>query len=122
VSLEQLLLLALFVLVPLLNFLVGALRRRFAGPMPEEPARTAPTAPPLSSPRIQRREAPSRPPGEPPPPSPEASETRRRWRLELGRPQEMRRAIVLMAVLGPCRGWEPPGSSVGDASPDRARR
>ena len=45
-------------------------------------------------------------PSTPPAPS---SVSRRRPRVRVGSARDARRAIVLIAVLGPCRGLEPPG-------------
>lgn len=106
---EQLLLLALFLLVAFAGLLARWLKARMGAPPPAE------TRPPDTV-SVRR---PQRPPGEPampvrtPPlahgqPSPPSPvETRRRApRPRLGGPSHLRRGIVLMAVLGPCRALE----------------
>jgi hypothetical protein len=113
VTLEQILVVAIFVLVPLLNVLLRALRRRLAGPPPREPGPEAPGMParvpvPFPAPGAPRAEAGGIRPRVPPP-LPEALRPRRRPQARIASAREARRAIVLMAVLGPCRGLEPPG-------------
>jgi hypothetical protein len=97
------------VLVPLLNVLVRMLRRRLAGPPPREPGPRAPEipgrAPTLSSSLGARRgEARGIPPAISQPPLTEVLQPRRRPKVRIGSAREARRGIVLMAVLGPCRG------------------
>jgi hypothetical protein len=112
---EQLLLLALFLLVALASSLARWLKTRMADHLPAE------TRPPHGV--IVRR--PPHPPGEPatsvstPPPVPSVrpapplpAETRRGAApSRLGDRSDLRRAIVLMAVLGPCRALEREESS-----------
>jgi len=106
---EQLLLLALFLLVVLSGLLARWLKARMEASPPAE------TRPPDGV-TVRR---PQRPLGEPampvrvPPvayaqPSPPLPvETQRRSpQPRLGGPSDLRRAIVLMAVLGPCRALE----------------
>jgi hypothetical protein len=112
VTLEQILVVALLVLVPLLNALVRVLRRRLAGPPPPESGPRASETPGhvrrvSSSLGGQRGEAGGLPPSVPPPPLAGVLQPRRRPKLRIGSARAARRAIVLMAVFGPCRGLEP---------------
>jgi hypothetical protein len=111
---EQLLLLAIFLLVPLLNFLLAMWRRRqregtragsFEPAAPEAPApATRPGSIAASQAGVSgdrpRRETP-RMPAETPPGAPRLKVSAR-----LG-PRDARRGVVLMAILGPCRALEP---------------
>jgi hypothetical protein len=106
-SVEQLLFLVLFVLLPLLNMLRKALRKRRlpAPPVPEagraepRPVRPAPMVlppvPELARPPPRARTAERRPV--------QAAERRR---TDFS-PSHIRRGIVLMTILGPCRALEP---------------
>ena len=125
-TLKQILILAVFVLVPLLNVLVRMLRRRLAAPAPQQSEPQAPETPArvrtLSSPRGPRRgEAGGILPSVPQPPLAEVLWTRRRPKVRIGSEREVRRGIVLMAVLGPCRGLEPP-RLMRRKEPDAPRR
>jgi hypothetical protein len=109
--LEQLLFLVLFLLVLLVSsVLVEVLKRqqRIAQPEgePEAPVlfSKAPLrpSPPLASPPTPRAGPCSTPVSETPPPS----VTRRRARV--GSLRDVRRGIVLMTILGPCRALESP--------------
>jgi hypothetical protein len=118
---EQILMLAVFVLVPLLNLVVRLLRRHLAGQLPRETQPEAPDTPARvrtlpSGPSARRAEARAIPPRVPPPVA-AARRSRRRPRVHLGSAREVRRGLVLMAVLGPCRGLEPPRLTPG-AQPD----
>jgi hypothetical protein len=79
-------------------------RRRLEGPAtPPSPEPTLPAA------RVAQHREPRvlpRVPSTPPAPS---SVSRRRPRVRVGSARDARRAIVLIAVLGPCRSLEPPG-------------
>ena len=134
--LEQILLLLAFVLVPLLNLLVGWLRRRV-----REQRRPEPTAPRGRSPwRARGGHLPAMPPtvrvvapapNEGPrkearretPPAPRPRPGRRRA-APLGGRAAVRRAIVAMVILGPCRGLEepPPSRPVGSLQQGTRRR
>jgi hypothetical protein len=112
-GLEQIVLFAVFVLIALLNLVLGWVRRRAAA----EPAADASTpAPRAPAPRMPpaRRAAPGVRPSETVPAGPVRAPARAPTRpasrrgLRSGGPRDLRRAIVLMAVLGPCRGLEPP--------------
>src|SRR5688572_27920697 len=111
---EQILLLLVFLLVPLLNLLVRWLQRRareqqrrvpaeppMAEPAPPEgwPSRRMPRViePPLSqeAPRQETRRK-----------TPRAAAPVRDRAAPLGGPAAVRRAIVAMTILGPCRELE----------------
>jgi hypothetical protein len=111
---QQLFLLLGLGVVLLLNLVARGLRRWGTG---HAPRGTAPEAPPVpargrrpppsvAEPR-QASEgpstAPSRPAGSP-------AAARRRARAPLGDRRAVRRGIVLMTVLGPCRALDPPDS------------
>lgn len=111
-TLEQILFLLIFLLIPVLNFLARALRRHVWPPAPEDeapPGRSPEPAPrasarPTPPPRVRER------PREVPPLAPPAAAPAprsKRARLDTG---DVRRAIVLMAILGPCQGVEPPAT------------
>jgi hypothetical protein len=106
-SVEQLLFIAFFVLVPLLNFLARLLRKRLpAPPTPEaEPEAPAMTVPP---PRVL---LPVPEPVRPAARGPRAAEVvavaRRRRKPPRVRAADARRGVALMTILGPCRAVEP---------------
>jgi hypothetical protein len=114
VSLEQLIVLAVFLLVPLVNLLARWLRQRGEAPprppaeIPHQPEPVPFRLPPtvrLAEPVTpQREEQVTRPRPAPPP-----ALLRRQPRLRISDPEDVRYAVMLMAVLGPCRGLEPPG-------------
>lgn len=109
---EQILLLVVFILLPLLNFVMQRIQRRLKRQTPEK----EPVAP-------IRRQVPATPA---PPPTPRASRDRILGsqaptiatplsrshftkRLLLGTGRDVRRGIILMTILGPCRTFDPPG-------------
>jgi hypothetical protein len=104
-TLQQLLLLAVIVLVPLLNLLLRWLQRRMEAAAPASPGPEAAGPLPGLPPRAERRE---------PLPAVElprvAARARRRPRptAPIGTLPEIRRAVVMMTVLGPCRALEEP--------------
>jgi hypothetical protein len=114
---EQIFLLMLFVLVPLVNLLVRWLRRRAreqqrlapAGSRAGEPVAREELAPAPMPPRVRviepalRREGFRAAPLAHPPPA-----TRRAG--PLGGRAAVRKAVVAMTILGPCRGLEDPPS------------
>jgi hypothetical protein len=112
---EQLVLLLLFVLVPLFNVLLRWLQRRAQErprPAPAEPRAAEPAAreewrAPLP-PRVRVIE-PALPREEPrePRPAPRPRPVVRRAG-PLGGPAAVRRAVIAMTILGPCRGLEEP--------------
>ena len=122
-ALEQLFLIAIFILVPLLNFVLQRLRRRLenqppphseeAQRGPAEPQETAarqprivivPDVPFETAPNPLRRGA--RAAEQNPIPSAPARPALSARSL-LRSPQDVRRGIVLMTVLGPCRAYDP---------------
>src|ERR671919_541164 len=107
----QILLLILFILVPLINFVMRRVRKRLEDQIPEEEFVTQ-----------IRRQAQATPA---PLPTPRASRNRVRElqapivltplarshftkRSLLGTPRDVRRGIILMTILGPCRAFDPP--------------
>ena len=110
-SLGQIVLLIVFILVPLIKFVMQRVRRRLEDKIPEEE--------PLTQIRRQAQATPATLP------TPRASLNRVR-ELEapivltpldrshftqkslLGTPRDLRRGIVLMTILGPCRAFDPP--------------
>ena len=113
---EQILLLLVFILVPLVNLLVRWLQRRareWQRPVPVEPRAAEPAArgkgPPAAIPPRVRVIEPALP-GEgtrkaPPAPPPQPVMHRGG---PLGGWAAVRRAVVAMTILGPCRGLEEP--------------
>jgi hypothetical protein len=109
---EQLILLLVFLLVPLFNLLVRWLQRRARGQRGPEPVvreERAPTAmpprvrvikPALADETLHREAAPRKA-------SPGPRPVHRR-RAPLGGRVAARRAVVVMTILGPCRGLEEP--------------
>ncbi|HSE91882.1 MAG TPA: hypothetical protein VLF19_01145 [Methylomirabilota bacterium] len=103
---EQILLLALFVVGALASQLARWLKAR--RPAEAEPAEGVEALPPRARPRqvtpvpVETSPLPDVRLLAPAPPSP----PRRPPRSRLGRPSDLRGAIVLMAVLGPCRALE----------------
>jgi len=127
---EQIFLLVLFVLVPLLNLLVRWLqrrareqpRRRPAAPRAPEPAPREEWPPTAMPPRVRviepplPREGPRKAPAAPPPPP-------ARRRRPLGGRLAVRQAVIAMTILGPCRGLEePPGPATPAPRPVPSRR
>ena len=117
---EQVLLFAIFLLVPILNWV----RRRMRGGAPQEPGaeeqRRLPAppsvpvpAPPPAPPRARviaprpRQDPVWTPPAAPVVAMPAPSHSPARARIRLRGQSDVRRAVVLMAVLGPCRANEP---------------
>jgi len=113
VSLEQILLLVAFVVLPLLNVLFQRVKRHFETNPPEgeswpdieKGAQVIPQQ--LWDPPLPRRDRLH----EIQAPEVSTSLPRRNLmtKLTLGSRQEIRRGIVLTAVLGPCRAFDPPG-------------
>jgi hypothetical protein len=110
VSLEWLLLLAFFVLLPLVERLLRTAREQRAARRPEQPQAARPAAPSPVMPRPQRAEQPV--PRRPPAAAILAPPQRQ------GRPRVaavadllhavgLRRAIIVMTILGPCRALSP---------------
>lgn len=112
VSLEEILVLLVFVLYPLLQFIVERIRRGAAvPPAGDEPAEPlsqgtgmAPMAEPAEAPAGERTPAAQTPPIAPPGPRRHGAR-----RGILGDRQALRHAIIVKTILGPCRADEPPG-------------
>lgn len=111
-SLEQILILILFILLPLLNLLFQRAKRRSEAKHPEDESRPEiaqrahaisphPPEPRIFRDRLHRLQAPTV--------STPLPRRRSVKRLTLGKRREIRRGIILMAVLGPCRASDPPG-------------
>lgn len=110
----QIFLLIVFILVPLIRFVLQRVGRRLEDQMPEEESVTQ-----------IRRQAQAAPAPLPTPHASHASRNRVRElqapivltplarshftkRSLLGTPREVRRGIILMTILGPCRACDPP--------------
>jgi hypothetical protein len=108
----QLFLLVMVALVLLVNLLARGLRRWGTGDAPrgmepdtpQIPPRGRRPPPPVAEPRRAREGPHSAPLPRAVPPA----AARRRARSRLGSPRAVRRGIVLMTILGPCRALEPP--------------
>jgi len=110
-NIEPIIVLIIFILIPLANYVLERMRRRFEPPSPRRqpmpdmgfPRQAAP-APTTAShaPRERAQEAP---------PNRVLASSRSRWsRKTLFRTRrDVRRVIVAMTVLGPCRAYDPPG-------------
>jgi hypothetical protein len=111
ISLELILLLIAFIALPLLNLLFQRAKRRFEGNPPEFESRPGiaqraqaipprPPAPSISRDRLHEIQAPTV----------SMSLPRRNFatRFTLGSRLEIRRGIILMAVFGSCRAFDPP--------------
>ena len=111
----QILLLIVFILVPLILFVMRRVRRRLEDQIPEEESVTQ-----------IRRQAQATPA---PLPTPPASRNRARELQApivltplarshftksslLGTPRDVRRGIILMTLLGPCRAFDPPDQPI----------
>jgi hypothetical protein len=109
----QLFILVMLALVLLINLLARVLRRWVKS---EAPRRSEPETPQIS-PRehrlppavVQPRRAREGPHGATGPRAMPPSAARRRARSPAGSLRAVRRGIVLMTILGPCRALEPPG-------------
>lgn len=106
---DRLLLLLLFILLPVLNWLLGqVLKRRL--PQPRSEQQPQPPLPivvqrrtPITGKPTQRERTAS-----PPLVAPQRPRRASALRSLLQRKPEIRRGIILMTVLGPCRALEPP--------------
>ena len=112
-GLEQILILFAVIVLPLLNWLFQRIKRHFEAKPQEGKSRPgiAPGAEEipqlLREPRISRKQLHEI---QVPAVSTSLPRTRRisATKLTLASRQEIRRGIVLMAVLGPCRAFDPP--------------
>jgi hypothetical protein len=105
---EQLLLLLLFIVLPLLNWLLQRARRRVQSELPEyesvpQMGQQMPRRPPPPDEPLRERPRADSAPATPVPP-------RRRSgpRALLRTPGDRRRAIIIMTVMGPCRAYDRP--------------
>ncbi|MGH7825352.1 MAG: hypothetical protein ACREQ7_09280 [Candidatus Binatia bacterium] len=106
----QLLLLIAFILFPLLNLLFRRMQRRVESQTPRDEQvrqgprrmRTIPPPPEVTAPARER----IRPADLPEPPQPRRSHSSKRSFFRTRR--DLRQAIILMTVLGPCRAADPP--------------
>lgn len=106
---EALILLVLFILIPLANYVLERMRRRYeASPdarrrAPDSGVRRQPAPVP---PSVTRRERVQ--------PAPDTVVRRRerepRPSALLRNKRDLRRAVVVMTILGPCRAYDPPDS------------
>jgi hypothetical protein len=125
-SAEQLIFLLAFLLVALFNFIRQVRNQRRTqgeGAPPVEPERapappgrvviTPPARPPAGG-LERRRPVPEHRAAPPTSVEPARVGRRRLARWPIGHRADVRRGIVLITVLGPCRGLEPPASPTGD--------
>jgi len=106
---ETIILLILFIAIPLANYILGQMRRRYEPPAPDsrrEPdmgmRRQAAPPPPASFARRERAQ-------EAPPPIAVQPLRRRGFKQTMFRSKrDLRRTIVAMTILGPCRANDPP--------------
>jgi hypothetical protein len=105
-NLTPVLLLILFALLPLVNYILSRLRRRFQQPPP--PRQPMPdlgfrrqAAP--SAARDTREAAPLTPPAQPVMPRRELGSKRALFMTR----RDLRRAIIAITILGPCRAKQP---------------
>ncbi|MGH7794258.1 MAG: hypothetical protein ACREQ2_05070 [Candidatus Binatia bacterium] len=106
---ETIILLILFILIPLANYVIERMRRRYEPPPPDSRRvpdmgmrRQAAPPPPAFSARRERAQ-------ETPPTIAVQPSRSRRFRQTLFRnKRDVRRTIVAMTILGPCRAYDPP--------------
>jgi hypothetical protein len=106
---ETIILLTIFILVPLANYVIERMRRRYQPQLP--PSAGIPDM------GMRRQQAPARPPSlvrrdRLPEESIELpvhrTQTHRSARNLFKNKRDMRRVIIAMTVLGPCRAYDPP--------------
>jgi hypothetical protein len=107
----QVLLLFFFIVLPLINFLLQRVRKRRDHRIPQEKPveqilRQAQTTP---TPRPTPRAAGDRVHGSPARTVTPLANDRVTRRSLLGTTRDVRRGIVIMTLLGPCRAFDPPG-------------
>jgi hypothetical protein len=106
---ETIILLLLFILVPVANYLIERMRRRYQPPAPDTRRvpdmgmrRQAAPPPPVSFARLERAH-------EAPPTVARQPLGRRGFRPTLFRnKRDLRRVVIAMTILGPCRAYDPP--------------
>jgi hypothetical protein len=108
---EPIIVLIIFILIPLANYVLARMRRRF-----EPPSSTRQPMPDMGMRRQAAPESVSQSAAyteraTPPPPTRTMSPSSRRWsRQTLFRTRhDVRRTIVAMTILSPCRAYDPPG-------------
>ena len=109
-GIEQVLLLLLFIVPPLITFLLQRVRKRRDHRMPQEQPveqrlRQGQTTP---TPRLPPRDASDRVQGSPARPVPLLAHDRVTKQSPLGTTREVRRGIAIMTLLGPCRAFDAP--------------
>jgi len=110
VGIGQILLLLFFIVLPLVNFLLQRVRKRREHRSPQEKP-VEPIATQLQtsrSPRLARRADRGQAPTSPARPVAPLAHNRFTKRSLLGSPRDVRRGIVIMTLLGPCRAFDPP--------------
>jgi hypothetical protein len=106
---ETIILLAVFILIPLANYLLERMRRRYepqapnSGRIPDMGMRRQ--APPPAPPSLVGRESPVE--AQPTVPV-QRSRSRRSEHTLFRNKRDVRRIIIAMTVLGPCRAYDPP--------------
>jgi len=110
VGIGQILLLLFFIVLPLVNFLLQRVRKRRdhrspqGKPVEQMLGQLQASRTPRPAPRADRDRAhtsPARPAGP-------LAHNRFTKRSLLGAPRDVRRGIVIMTLLGPCRAFDPP--------------
>jgi len=109
----QILILVAFILFPLINWLLQRMQRRIEQQAPRQPPPPQPAprtfAPPPAEIIAALKER-ARAPELPETPAPPRSGGRFRKRVLFRNRRDLRRAIILMTVLGPCRAAESPNA------------
>jgi hypothetical protein len=106
---ETIILLTIFILVPLANYVIERMRRRYQPPRPPSASipdmgmrrQTAPARPP----RLVRRDHFPEESTEIPV---QRTQTHRSGRNLFKNKRDVRRVIIAITVLGPCRAYDPP--------------
>ena len=113
VGLEQIILLLIFILVPLINFIMHRVRRRPEDNMSKEqsvesiPRRTQ-ARPTTGVPKLAEFRTRAAASQAPTISSAPLATSRSPNRALLRTPRDLRRAIIIMTILGPCRAYDPP--------------
>jgi hypothetical protein len=108
----QILLLIVFILLPLGNFVMQRVRRRLEDKIPAEESvtQTHRQAEAIATPPPTPRASRNRVHGSPAPtvsPPLSTSHFAKRWLV--GAKGDVQRGIIIMTILGPCRAFDPPG-------------
>jgi hypothetical protein len=113
VGLEQIILLLIFILVPLINFIMHRVRTRPEDNRSKEqsvepiPRRTQ-ARPTTVVPKLAESRTRTAAPQPPIISSAPLATSRSTNRALLRTPRDLRRAIIIMTILGPCRAYDPP--------------